>query len=162
MPVSIRDLALERDANALPELIDVCKRPGSVYGHDNALAAAVTRKAKSLQTLLAKLREALGDAHHQPAREESPIQKEPLELRLYFQHVMYEIARAVNYGGKRPGDLKEKLDELASPYSNGKVALAFSEQTMEDNSRAWASGPRTVPEGHCNTWAASSLVLPWR
>src|SRR5258708_1873238 len=91
MPPNIRDLAaLERAADALPELISVCKRPGSVYGVDNALAADVTRKAKGLQTSLGKLRAAVDDPAHRPTKEKPPMPKDPLVMRLHFQPVLYD------------------------------------------------------------------------
>jgi hypothetical protein len=70
------------------------------------------------------------DPKHQPLREEPMTEKDLLLIRLYQQPVLYELARAVSYGGKRPGQLKDKCAELAEKYGQHAVTMAFTELTM--------------------------------
>src|SRR5437588_414128 len=58
--------------------------------------------------------------------------QDPLFMRINREPVLYELARAVGYGGKKAGHLREKCDELAKRYGNHAVTMAFSELTMAD------------------------------
>lgn len=133
LALNIRDHAiLKSAAERLDELVTACRARGPVYGIDAVLAADVTRKAKALRTSLGKLREAADEPNHRPNQEEQMTKEEPLALRLNRVPVLYELARAVSYGGKRPGQLKEKCAELSGRYGDTAVMMAMHELTMLD------------------------------
>ncbi len=58
--LNIRDLsALERAANWIDELIQVCRKYGPVHCKEPKLSAQVNRRAQSLRSALRTLRETL-------------------------------------------------------------------------------------------------------
>jgi hypothetical protein len=58
--------------------------------------------------------------------------EDPLYMRINRQPVLYELARAVSYGGRKSGELRDVMAGMAKKYGSGPVALAFSELTMTD------------------------------
>jgi hypothetical protein len=71
--------------------------------------------------------------------------KDPLYQRINREPVLYELARAVGYGGKRTGDLREKCDDLAKRYGNHAVTMAFTELTMADPTGLTVLRPNVRP-----------------
>lgn len=130
--MNIRDLStLERTASWLEELITLCRPRGPLAGKDPALQRDVTRKAKALRTSLQKLRAALDDPDHQPAKEEDPMTQQPLGVRLYQQRCLYALARFISYGGRRADQVRAFLAGHRETY--GEAALsALHELTMID------------------------------
>ena len=132
MPFDIRTLSLvDRTGANLAELIVACRVRGPLYCHDLALTNDVMRKAKGLQTSLGKLKAAMDDPKHQPDKEEC-VKQDPLNLRLFFQPHLTEMARFISYGGKREKDVKEKCDDMRSRFGDQKVMWAVQELTTRD------------------------------
>ncbi len=96
MSVNIRnrDIVQSPEANAGAD----CRLPvrGPVYSFDLALTNDVVRKAKPLAASLGKLQASLDAPCHQPIKEDSPMPKAPLHLRLHFQPHMHELVRFVS------------------------------------------------------------------
>ncbi len=107
MGFSIADLALLKSAASnMAALIEACRPRGPFYTHDKDLTNAVIRGAKALETSLGHLQKAVEDPHHRPS-EPRPSTALPLVTRLGLESHLYELARYVNYGGKRPDQMKE-------------------------------------------------------
>jgi hypothetical protein len=131
--MDVRTLAiLDGTASRLDELIHVCRRLGIVYAHDPALAADVTRKAKSLRTSLQALREALDDPHHQPGKPDPETQPAPISTRLYIDPCLTEQARTVGYEGLPLRRRDPTLKALAEKYGKERAWQAMKDLTEMD------------------------------
>jgi hypothetical protein len=57
---------------------------------------------------------------------------DPLFMRINREPALYEMARAVSFGGIRSGQLRERMEEMSKKHGSHAVAMAFTELTMTD------------------------------
>lgn len=143
MSLNIHYRAVLRSATArLDELIDACKVRGAVYCVDPELTRDVLRKAKGLQTSLAKLQEAADDPEHRPTRQPEKLPPSGvLAVRLYQEPCLYELARFLSYGGKTDVQFMEFFAGHKAKYGE-RAALAMRQIALiEPGTNLWVLRP---------------------
>lgn len=131
MGFDIKDLAtITAIQSHLKDLLEACEPRKAFYAHDKHLTNAVIREAKGLQTSLGYLQRALDNPNHKP-HEPAPSEKEPLVVRLEREPHLYELARFVSFGGKRPDQMKAFMEQHREKYGS-KSMWALQTLTTHD------------------------------